>query len=167
MNENLKKTTYTGLFAALIFISTLFLHVPVPVASGYVHFGDAMLYICAMLLGNPYALIAGALGEGLADVAGGFAIYAPATVLIKIAIGIVFVFAKNDKKLLTVKSALFTIPAGLITVGGYFLADCLIDKTYALVDIPGNVIQAVGSAVIFIVVAFAMDKTHLRDQLKL
>ena len=165
MNKNLKKTTYTGLFAALIFVLTLFLHVPV--ASGYVHFGDAMLYICAVLLGNPYALIAGALGEGLADVAGGFAIYAPATVLIKIAIGVVFAFAKNDKKLLTIKSALFTLPAGIITVGGYFLADCLIDKTYALVDIPGNVIQTVGSAVIFIVVAFAMDKTHLRDQLKL
>ena len=68
MNKNLKKITVTGLFSAMIFVLTMFVKVTVP--SGYVHLGDAMIYICAVLLGSPWALIAGALGEGLADVAG-------------------------------------------------------------------------------------------------
>ena len=91
MNKNLKKITVTGLFSAMIFVLTMFVKVTVP--SGYVHLGDAMIYICAVLLGSPWALIAGALGEGLADVAGGFAAYAPATVIIKIIIAFLFGFA--------------------------------------------------------------------------
>ncbi|MBQ7595293.1 MAG: ECF transporter S component [Clostridia bacterium] len=165
MNKNLKKITVTGLFSAMIFALTMFVKVTVP--SGYVHLGDAMIYICAVLLGSPWALIAGALGEGLADVAGGFAAYAPATVIIKIIIAFLFSLTKNDKKLLTVKSGVMTVPAAIVTVGGYFFADMLIDKTYAFVDIPGNIVQGVGSAAIFIVIAAALDKAGIIKRIDL
>lgn len=66
---------------------------------------------------------------------------------------------------MTPLTALLTIPSGAITVLGYFIADCIIDKTYAVVDIPGNVIQAVGSAVIFIVIAAAFDAGKLKKKL--
>ena len=58
-----------------------------------------------------------------------------------------------------------TISAGFVTVGGYFLADLIISKEYAVVDIPGNVIQAVGSAVIFIIFAIALDKINIKDKI--
>lgn len=159
MNKNLKKITLTGVFSAMIFVLTMFVKVTVP--SGYVHFGDAMIYVCAVLLGSPWAMIAGALGEGLADVAGGFAMYAPATVIIKAIIAFLFSLCKNENKLLTVKSGIMTLPAALVTVGGYFAADMIIDKSYAFVDIPGNIIQGVGSAVIFIVIAAMLDKAKI------
>ncbi|MBQ8981781.1 MAG: ECF transporter S component [Eubacterium sp.] len=159
MNKNLKKITLTGVFSAMIFVLTMFVKVTVP--SGYVHFGDAMIYVCAVLLGSPWAMIAGALGEGLADVAGGFAMYAPATVIIKVIIAFLFSLCKNENKLLTVKSGIMTLPAALVTVGGYFAADMIIDKSYAFVDIPGNIIQGVGSAVIFIVIAAMLDKAKI------
>ena len=165
MNKNLKKITLTGVFSAMIFVLTMFVKVTVP--SGYIHFGDAMIYVCAVLLGSPWAMIAGALGEGLADVAGGFAMYAPATVIIKVIIAFLFSLCKNENKLLTVKSGIMTLPAALVTVGGYFAADMIIDKSYAFVDIPGNIIQGVGSAVIFIVIAAALDKAGIIKRIDL
>lgn len=165
MNNKIKKTAFTAMFAAMIFLLTMF--IKVPVASGYVHFGDALVYICAGLIGGPWAILAGAIGEGLADVAGGYAIYAPATAIIKALIALVFITtAKKGDKLLTPINVLLTIPAGLITVGGYFVADLIIDKTYAVVDIPGNVIQAVGSAVLFVVLAAALDTVKVSKKLK-
>lgn len=156
--------TLTAVFAALIFLFTFF--VKVPVASGYVHFGDALIYVFAAIVGGPWAVLAGAIGEGLADLAGGYAIYAPATILIKAAIAVPFLFfTKKSDKILTLWTGLMTIPAGIITVGGYFLADLIIDKTYAIVDIPGNAIQAVGSAILFIVIGVAFDKMNLKTKL--
>lgn len=156
----------TGVFAAMIFVMTYF--IKVPVASGYVHFGDALIYLSAGFIGGPWAMLAGAIGAGIADVIGGYAMYAPATIIIKALIAVPFVIVLKDKeKLFSPLSALMTIPAGLITVGGYFIADMIIDKAYAVVDIPGNVIQAVGSAVIFIVIALAFDSMKIKKRIKM
>lgn len=166
MNGKVKKMSLTAMFAAMIFVFTMF--VKIPAASGYVHFGDALIYICAAVIGGPWAILAGAIGEGLADIAGGYAIYAPATIIIKALIALPFVItSKESKKILSSLTALMTFVAGLITVGGYFVADLIIDKTYAVVDIPGNVIQAAGSAIIFIVLASALDAVKIKSKIKL
>ena len=161
--KKLQKIALTSLFSALIFVSTAFLKVPV--ASGYVHLGDALIYLCAMLLGSPWAALAGAIGEGLADLAGGYAIYAPATVLIKTAVAFMFFFVPK-KRILSLRSVLTSFLCILITVGGYFAADMIIDRTYAVADIPGNIIQAVGSSVVFILLALAFDKSGLPERLR-
>lgn len=164
MNKNILRLTSTAMFTAVIFVLTRF--VSVPVASGYVHFGDALVYICAMTLGGIPAVFAAAVGEMLADISYGFLNYAVATVIIKalISLPFIFIFKKSDK-ILTPLSFMLTIVGGFVTVGGYFLADLVIDKTYAVVNIPGNIIQAVGSAVIFVVFAAAMDKLSLKKKL--
>lgn len=163
MNKNLKKIVTTAVFSAMIFVMTFF--VKVPVASGYVHFGDALIYICAGIVGGPWAMLAGAIGAGLADLAGGYAMYAPATIIVKALIALPFILVnKKSEKVLTPLSALMSIPAGIITVLGYFIADLIIDKAYAIIDIPGNVIQAVGSAVIFIVLSLALDKAKIKKR---
>lgn len=164
MNKKILKMVYAAMFAAIIFVLTRF--VQVPVASGYVHFGDAFIYIAAATLGGPWALLAAAVGATLADITAGWLTYAPATLIIKILIALPFVFVnKKSEKILTPLTALFTIPSGAITILGYFIADCIIDREYAVVDIPGNVIQAVGSAVIFIIVAAAFDAAKLKKKL--
>ena len=164
MKDKTKQITLTASFAALIFLFTYF--VKVPVASGYVHLGDTLIYLLACIIGGPWAMLAGAIGEGLADVIGGYIMYAPATVLIKAAVAVPFLFfTKKSDKILTLWTGLMTLPAALITVGGYFLADCIIDKTYAVADIPGNVIQAVGSAVLFIVLSTVFDRMNLKQRL--
>lgn len=164
MNKNLRKIVTTAVFAAMVFVMTFF--IKVPVASGYVHFGDAIIYICACIMGGPWAMLAGAIGAGLADVLGGFAVYAPATIIVKALIAVPFIVtSKRSEKIFSLPNALMTIIAGLITVGGYFIADLIIDKSYAIIDIPGNIIQAVGSAVIYIVLALAFDSVKLKKKL--
>ncbi|MDE6471363.1 MAG: ECF transporter S component [Eubacterium sp.] len=160
-NIKLYKMVITAMLTAMIFVFTRF--ISVPVAAGYVHFGDALVYLTASLLGGPWAFFAAAIGEALADLASGWVAYIPATLITKALIALPFVLVnKKSEKILTLLTALFTIPAGAITVGGYFLADLIIDKTYAFVNIYGNVVQAIGSAVVFIILAAAFDAGKLK-----
>ncbi len=164
MNKNVLKMVMTAMFTAMIFALTRF--VQIPVASGYVHLGDALIYIVASVLGGPWAFFAAAVGEAMADLTSGFAVYAPATLIIKLFIALPFVIvSKKSEKILTPLTALFTILSGAITVFGYFVSDLIIDKAYAVVDIPGNVIQAVGSAVVFIIIAYAFDTAKIKKKL--
>ncbi len=163
-NKKIFKMAVTAMFTAMIFVLTRF--VSVPVATGYVHFGDALVYLAASTLGGPWAIFAAAVGEMLADVAYGYFTYAPATLIVKALIAIPFVAVnKKSEKILTPITALFTIPAGIITIGGYFITDLIIDKAYAVVNIPGNLIQAAGSAVIFIILAAAFDSGKIKKKL--
>ncbi|MCM1115789.1 MAG: ECF transporter S component [Clostridium sp.] len=164
MNNKVFKMTVTAMFTAMIFVLTRF--VSVPVATGYVHFGDALVYLVSSVLGGPWGFFAAAVGEALADITSGWLTYAPATLIVKALIALPFVLTwKKSEKILTPLTALLTIPAGAITVLGYFAADMIIDKAYAIVNIPGNVIQAVGSAVVFIVIGAAFDAAKLKKKL--
>ena len=76
--------TMTGLMASLITIMTAYIcHIPVGVNGGYIHFGDSLIYLAAVLLPRPYALIAASIGGGLADILTA-PMWAPATIIIKI-----------------------------------------------------------------------------------
>lgn len=163
-NTKLQKTVITAMFTAMIFVLTRF--VSVPVATGYVHFGDALIYLTASVLGGPWALLAAAIGAVLADISSGWVAYAPATLIIKALIALPFALSwRKSEKILTPLTALLTIPSGIITVAGYFTADFIIDKSYAFVNIPGNLIQAAGSAVLFIVIAAAFDAAKIKKRL--
>lgn len=163
-NNKLFKMVVTAMFTAMIFVLTRF--ISVPVATGYVHFGDALVYLVASVMGGPWGFFAAAIGEALADVASGWISYAPATLIVKALIAVPFVLTwKKSEKILTPLTALLTIPSGAITVIGYYAADLIIDKAYAVVNIPGNIIQAVGSAVIFIIIAAAFDAAKLKKKL--
>ncbi|MDR0426815.1 MAG: ECF transporter S component [Clostridiales bacterium] len=92
------KTRYlalAGAFTALTFVVTLFLNIPAAFilgAGGNINLGDAVILAAASVLGPFGGAAAGALGAGLADVVGGYIVYAPATVLIKAAEGFLFGF---------------------------------------------------------------------------
>ena len=163
VNSKVHSVVQTAVFAAMIFVLTAVLHIPAP--SGYVHLGDALIYLSSLLLGSPWALLAAAVGEGLADLAGGFASYIPATVVIKALMALIFVRARGDK-LLTKKSALMTVFAGIVNVGGYFAADFVISRAYAFADVFGNAVQSIASAVIFVILAAALDRAHIMDRMK-
>ena len=72
----------TGLFAALGCVGTMILQVPSP-SGGYVNLGDAVVILGAWLLGPVYGAAAGGVGPALADLLSGYAVYVPATLVIK------------------------------------------------------------------------------------
>lgn len=153
------------MFAAMIFGFTM-LHVPIG-AGGYIHVGDAVIYVTALLMGGPWAFISAAIGAACADVVSGFAVYAIPSAIIKVLVALPFVLiSKKEKNLLSIRTALFTVISGVITILGYFLADLIVYREGAIADLPANVIQAVGSAVVFIVLAFALDRAGIKSRFK-
>ncbi len=163
MNNNTKKICFTGVFAAIIFLLTM-LHVPIG-QGGYIHVGDAAIYIVALLSGSPWAFLASVIGAAAADAVSSFYVYILPTAIIKVLIAVPFVLVrKKTDKLLNVKTVLCSILGGCITVGGYFIADLIIYRVGAVADIPANIIQAVGSAVVFIILAFAFDRAKIKQK---
>ncbi len=165
MKTTVRKITFTALFAAMIFGFTM-LHIPIG-AGGYIHVGDAIIYMTGLLLGGGWAMLAAVIGAAFADIASGFAAYAIPSAIIKLLIVIPYVAIYNKKKrLLTPLSAAFTLLSGCITVLGYYIADLFLFRDGAIADIPANAIQAVGSAVVFVVLAYAFDKAGINKRLK-
>lgn len=166
VNRKVLNMVYAAVFAAMIFALTRFIQIPVPGGAGYLHFGDAMIYIVASTLSGPWALLASALGAAIADLSSGFAVYAPISAIVKVLIALPFVLVnKKSEKILTPLTICLTIPSGVITVLGYFLGDLIVNKSYAVADIPMNIVQAVGSAIIFVVISAAFDAAKLKKKL--
>ena len=168
-----KNVILTGLLAAMIFFTTAYiLHIPI-VGGGYVHLGDAVLYIAAALLPTPYAVAAAAIGGGLADVLTGAAMWAPATVIIKSLMALTFT-AKNERFLCR-RNLCALLLAGLIGVAGYYVAEivllCLSGTALpvaaggALAAVPFNVAQELVAGVAFILLAAAMDRLGIKQRL--
>ena len=161
--KQIKLLCFSGLLSALVLVLTAYVHVPVH--TGYVHVGDAFIYLGACLLPLPYAPLVGAVGAALADCISGYALWAPGSLIIKTAT--VFLFSSRRNKLLTLRNGLATIPAAAVCVGGYYLYEALITRNFAapVAGILGNLIQSAASALIFIILAATADKLDLKSKL--
>ena len=110
----------TGLFAALGCVGTMVLRVPSP-TGGYMNLGDAVVVLGAWLLGPVYGAIAGGVGPAMADLLGGYAVYVPATLVIKavMALTAAGLYRRLGKKGLLLSAAAAEAPMVL----GYWLFD--------------------------------------------
>ena len=156
--------TVTGLFAAMVTIMTAYIfHIPYGTNGGYIHFGDALLYIAAVLLPRPYALSAAAIGGGLADMLTA-PMWAPATILIKMLI--VLPFTSHKGRMLSPRNVAAPLIAALISAAGYYLAEGVLFGSFLspIASLTGSAIQSGGSAVIFLTAAVALDKIHIKNR---
>ena len=154
----LKYITLTGLLAALITLFTAYIfHIPMGFNGGYIHLGDSLIYLAAALLPTPYAMVAGAIGGGLADLLTA-PMWAPATIIIKVLV--VIPFTSHHNKLLAKRNLIAPVIAMLITIAGYYLAEVILYGKEAafLISVTTNLIQGIGSAVVFYALAAALDK---------
>ena len=158
-NKTIKHLTYSAILAALIFLSTAYLAMPLPVL-GYVHLGDGFILLAAAILPTPYAVGAAVIGAGAADIVSGYAIYLPATVIIK-AITAMLVSSK-DKKMISVRNLTALIPAVLVCCGGYYLYESLIYKSFVspIASVPFNLVQSALGGIIFVLLGVLIDKNH-------
>lgn len=168
MNQNNKTriVVLTGLFAALICISiALIFHIPTGINGGYIHIGDTFIYLAACFLPIPYAMIAAAIGGGLADGLTGAMIWVIPTIIIKPLLVPFFSYKSNE--ILCKKNIIAVVVSGIIGVVGYFLAEGIIYGNFiaALAAVPIQLIQPIGSAIIFILVAYALDKIKIKEKL--
>lgn len=113
-----KKMILASLFAALCCLATLFIQIPIP--QGYINLGDLFVLLSGWLLGPLWGTAAAGIGSMLADLFG-YAIYAPATLIIK---ALMALSASRISK----KSNLYLwggLVAELIMVFGYFAYESL------------------------------------------
>ena len=76
-----REIVITALMIALVFLAGSV--IKIPTIGGFVHIGDAFIYLAAALLPTPYAMVCAAIGAGLADFATGYAIWVIPTMIIK------------------------------------------------------------------------------------
>jgi uncharacterized repeat protein (TIGR04002 family) len=162
-NNKIRLMCFAGIFTAIVFVFTAYLHIPSH--TGYTHVGDGFIYLAACLLPLPYAMFVGAAGALLADCLTGFAIWAPGSIIIKTAA--VLVFSRKSKNIICLRNILALIPAWAFCIGGYYLYEALIYNNFIspLGGIPTNIIQSAASSVIFIVIGLTFDKTNIRSKL--
>ena len=145
MKHKTKKLTTCAIFAAIICIVTTFIAIPAP-AIGSINLGDIFILCAAWLLGPIYGGIAAGIGAALADLFSGFAIYAPATLIVKFLMAIVCctvfsLLSKIIKHNFTVR-ILSALCAELVMVIGYFAYEAIVYGFFAaLAAIPFNLIQ--------------------------
>ena len=70
-----------GLMSALVFVGTYFFKIPS--AFGYTHLGDCMIILTVCLFGTRRGVLAGAIGAGLSDFLGGYAVWVLPTMVLK------------------------------------------------------------------------------------
>ena len=78
-----------GVMAALVAVTTFLVQIPIPATKGYLDFGDIMIFVSALTFGPFVGGFAGGVGSALSDVAGGYAYFAPFTLIIKGAEGLI------------------------------------------------------------------------------
>ena len=173
MKTIVKKITFTAVFAALIALMTAFIKIPTGINEGYIHFGDSLIYIASCLLG-PYAAIAAAIGGALADLLAGAAVWAIPTAIIKSFNSVPFIIAtaiyvkhKKNHRIIHLSTILMTVLSGLITIFGYLLSEgVMYSFASALTSVPFSIIQAVGSAIVFIIAGYALDAVKIQKFIK-
>ena len=162
MKMTTKELCIQGLLTALVTVCTMVFQIPVSATQGYIHLGDALIYLAACLLPVPYAAAAAAVGAGLADL-----LTAPMWVLPTLVIKAVLVlfFTSKSERILCPRNWAAVVAAGLFSPAAYALANCVMAGTMTafLPQFLGTLVQGIGSGALFLVIAPALDGVKLKE----
>jgi uncharacterized membrane protein len=162
----------TSMMAALTFIATAFFKIPL--AIGYVHLGDAFVFLAALILPKRYACFSAGVGAALADLLAGFAVWAPFSLIIKALMVIVVQAGMGGSPALGSKSVTVSankkgdsraeypqpeispaliisiVIAVLVNMAGYYISDIIIIGNYEapLILVPMDILQSAAGAVV-------------------
>lgn len=159
--QSVKMIVISAMGLALVFLATYLLKIPNGI-QGYFNLGDGFIMLFASIV-NPFmAFLIGGIGSALADIAGGYGVYAIWTFAIKglegIIVALAFQHMKSNMKYLS-----YGIGA-LLMVSGYLVTDSVINQSWALgiSGIPANLLQG-GAGIIIALIALPLIKRNIRD----
>lgn len=170
-SENTSKLVLTALMMCLVLLATIAIRIPAPFTQGYVHLGDTFIFVSVLLLGKNNGAVAAGFGSAMADLLGGFAMYAPWTLIIKFLMAYIMgIFVELSTKRKKNLAKLAGVP--IIQIIGMFIAGVVMAAGYAVVDgvfagnmlagilgVPFNVIQFATGIVLALLIIATLYKT--------
>ena len=159
----------TAMFMGMIIALTMIIRVPIPGTHGYIHLGDSMIFLAVLALGKKNGAIAAGFGSALADVIGGYAIYAPVTLVVKALMAVVVAafieqalkrghFAGTAGKAVIAGGM---IAGGALMVAGYYAAEVVMYGNF-IVPLSGvwmNALQCSVGAVLALMLDHSLQNT--------
>lgn len=165
-----------ALMAAMTTLVTMTIRVPT--YTGYTHLGDSMIFIAVIIFGKKKAMVSSALGMALADLLGGYLVWAPFTLLIKgimaLIAGLIAYRGKyhGDN---TINNIFAFIIAGIWMVAAYYLFGAVITRyilaenatlTQSLIvslkEVPANIVEVLVGIVLAIPLGKIIGKSNLK-----
>lgn len=168
-NGKTNKIVMTAMMMGMIMVMTFVIRIPVPATQGYIHLGDCMIFLSVLMLGWKYGAIAAGVGSAMADLLGGYAVYAPVTLGVKFLMAaIVGLFIEKALKrdmtsnAVTVMEVIGMCFGGSFMVLGYYLVESMMYGSFVtpLASIPMNVVQFIVGAVIATALSRALAGTQ-------
>jgi uncharacterized membrane protein len=160
-----KMIAYISLLTAAIALATALLRFPI--LFGYVHLGDGLIFVAAMIIG-PYAALPAALGSAMADAFSGYMIYAPVTFLIKGVMGWAagyFSVQLRDVKHPYAFLTVVYLMCELWMAFGYLAYDWFLYKEAALGMFPFNLLQGLFGIIIGLIFIKAFHRIRPLENL--
>jgi uncharacterized membrane protein len=147
-----------AIMAALVAATTFYFEIPIPATRGYLDFGDIMIFVSALTFGPIVGGFAGGVGSAISDAISGYAYFAPFTLLIKGAEGLIAGLISN--RLSGKRNILAVTLAGAEMVTGYFLAEFfgLSEGWAASGEVPFNILQITVGGIVGIPIAAVLIK---------
>lgn len=160
------KTILAAMFAAMICVCTMLIHIPMPATGGYANPGDGMILTCAFLLSPTHAVAAAGVGSMLADLLAGYATFAPGTLVIKALMAAVaaqlHIHFSRKARTPILSMLIAGIAAEVLMVLGYFAYESLVlgYGIGAAASIPGNIGQGVVGVGVALILTPALSRSH-------
>lgn len=164
MHSKNKKIVISALMAALVCVATMIIKIPSPL-QGYINLGDCVVLVSAWVISPVYGFFAAGVGSALADLLSGYALYAPATFIIKgsmalIAFAICKLLQKRTPKLIS--RIIGGILAECVMILGYLVFEgFLYGFGASLVNVPANAIQGVAGILLSIPLVKVFERVDI------
>ena len=168
MKEKQASTTYTtstafriavtAIFTALVAVATALVQIYIPATRGNLNFGDILIFVSALSFGPFVGGFSSGVGSAISDALTGYAYFAPFTLIIKGAEGLIagLISNRQSKK----RDIIAVILAGLEMIAGYFIAEFfgLSEGWAALFEVPANIVQIVVGGAAGIIITIILRK---------
>jgi len=155
------RVALVAMLIAVTAVFTLLIRIPVPATQGYFNFSDVAIVFASLAFGPWVGLVAGGVGTGLADVVGGYAQWAPLSLLAHGLEGLAIGMLARRR---TLPHMLVGWAAGsVIMIGLYYLGSALVlvgDWTVPLAEMPINLVQAAVGALVGIPLYYAVRRAY-------
>ncbi|MBU1019967.1 MAG: ECF transporter S component [Firmicutes bacterium] len=163
-----RRIVLSGMFIALVVVST-FINIPYPgSAGGLMHLGTLMLIIISLKFGKHYGALAGGIGMGLFDILGGWMAWAPGTIVVRLLMGYVIGLIAEDKAgqgSSLIKNIIAIICGAIVMITGYYFYEAIFLTTFkaALLSINGNIAQILIGFLGLLIIPLVQGIENLND----